>query len=104
MFHDLLTRFGNDLIDVIKAIPARDNSGTLALVTEIAALESRYVPGVDLVTFARQHFGHGILRKVGEGFYAVLRREPTQPRQRETNVRPLVAAPVPVFPAWAYNV
>jgi hypothetical protein len=90
----LLAQFGKDFIDVIKAVPARDNSGTLALSAEIAGVQSIRVPGVDLVGFAKRHFGSGRLRKIGDGLYAVLRDTPA-------------AAPVnrpPVFPAWMYHV
>jgi hypothetical protein len=92
----LYAKFGPELIDVIKAIPARDNTGTLALSAEIAAVDSIRVPGVDLVTFAKRHFGTGRLRKIGTNLYAVLRGAPA-PVQA---VRKLA----PVFPTWVFHV
>ena len=90
----LLAKFGKDFIDVIKAVPDRNGTGTLALSAEIAGVQSIRQPGVDLVAFAKCHFGTGRLRKIGDGLYAVLRGVPA-------------AAPVnrpPVFPAWMYHV
>jgi hypothetical protein len=92
----LYARFGPDLIDVIKAIPDRNGTGTLAISTEIAALESIRVPGVDLVTFAKRHFGTGTLRKIGDDLYAVLRGTPSP-------VQP-VRKLAPVFPTWVFHV
>jgi hypothetical protein len=94
----LLTEFGSDLIDVIKAVPARDNSGTLALSAEIAGYQSIRQPGVDLVAFAKRHFGTGRLRKIGDGLYAVLRGTPAT-----INVPPARQS-APVFPSWTYHV
>ena len=93
---NLIAKFGKDLIDVIRAIPARDNSGTFAFATEIAAIESVRVPGMDLVTFARRHFGTGTLRKVGEGMYAVLRTVKATPAP--------ASKPAHTVPHYAYHV
>jgi hypothetical protein len=89
----LLAQFGRDFIDVIKAVPDRTGSGTLALSAEIAGVQSIRVPGVDLVAFAKRHFGTGRLRKIGHDLYVVLRAAPAR-----APVRP------PVFPTWCYNV
>ena len=92
----LIAKFGPALLDVILAIP--DPSGsTLALSCEIGGHKAIRQPGVTLVTFAKQHFGHGQLRKVGNNLYAVLQAAQPQP------------APVPVsatkeIPMWAYHV
>lgn|ERR1019366_5620298 len=96
----LIARFGPALLDVILAIP--DPSGsTLALSCEIAGYKAIRQPGVTLTTFARQHFGHGRLRKVGPNLYAVLRGTPAIPA---ATIHPIRAGKAPVFPSWVYHV
>ncbi len=90
--NDLTARFGNALIDVIKAIPDRNGTGTWAFCCEINGYQSVRQPGVDLVTFASRHFGTGTLRRVGDGIYAVLRGAPVAPVK------------APAFPSWIYFV
>jgi hypothetical protein len=96
MFLESLTaKFGKTLLDVILAFPDPSGSGLTAFATEISGAKSIRQPGMTLVAFAKQHFGHGTLRKVGTNHYAVL----SAPQQQPT--------PVPTvkeIPMWAYHV
>ena len=87
----LIAKFGPALLDVILAIP--DPSGsTFALSCEINGHKAIRQPGMTLVKFAQQHYGHGQLRKIGTHHYAVLKGAPVQP------------VPVQTIPLWAYHV
>jgi hypothetical protein len=103
MFLDSLTAtFGKALLDVILAIPSPSGS-TLALSCEIGGHKAIRQPGMTLVTFAKQHFGHGTLRKVGTHMYAVIR----PPQQQPTPISIPTPTPTPTvkeIPMWAYHV
>jgi hypothetical protein len=83
----MLKTFGNDLIDVIRE--AVNTQGQRSIVAEISALDARHT-NKSLVTIAREWFGHGRIRQVGKGMYAVL--------------TPMKAKTLPVFPSWVYHV
>jgi hypothetical protein len=90
MLGEFLTQYGNDLIDVIREV--KNAAGQTSYVCEIAALEARHTT-VALADVARQWFGHGRLRKVGNGIFAVLKPEPRPIRKL-----------APVFPHYVYHV
>ncbi len=91
MIPELIARFGPALVDVILCINGPYGHSTVALSCEISGHKSIREPGMNLTTFARQHFGSGTLRKVGTNHYAVLRGTPA-------------TQPATDFPTWMYHV